>query len=417
MRGTEAEARKQSTSEEGGAERASTPSSLRQTLGLLSALAGLLVALATCACGPMMAVLATATGEEASSGPAIQQALALTVLGMGLGMAIAVEGWRTWQGRPSPPFHPQRPWILWMVLLPLLAAGLLISLLDLAPAYLLPPINTFTMLLLPALILGMVGHALGGAGGSWRDVVGGLVSGASLGTGLAVLIEVSLLVVLAVGALALGLLPEELSSVESWGEPLGDPTLLSDPQALLDLLTPGMVAVILLFIAVLTPLAEEVTKTLGVGLAGAWLRPGPARAFLLGTASGAGFALAENLLNGAVIGTLWGPGILSRLAATLMHCATGGLMGWGWGELWAGKHPWRLVLAFAGAVVTHGVWNGLAVGAALGGLLTASDTGDPAWMAAVSLATMAMAALLLLIATATLAGMVWAARRLGRGTA
>ncbi len=395
---------------------ASSPPSLRQLLGLAGAVVGLSVAFASCVCGPAMTVLVELGSEIALDEMAVQQTLALSVLGGGLGLAVALEGWRVWQRRPSPPFHPQRTWVLWLILLPLLMTGFLVSTMDLAPAYLLPFINTLTMLLLPALVLGMVGRALGGAGGSWRDVLGGVVSGASLGTGLAVVLEIGLLAFLVAGALVMGLLPADLTSLESWEGQLNDPSLLYDPETLLELLSPTVIAAVFLFVAVLTPLAEEMTKTLGVGIAGAWLRPAPARAFLLGAASGAGFALAENLLNGAIIGSLWGPGTLSRLAATLMHCATGGLMGWGWGELWGGKHPWRLVLSFTGAVMVHGVWNGLAVGAAVGGLMASASEADPAQAAAAGLAVAVLVVLLMLIAIAALVGIVWAARRLGQKT-
>ena len=41
-------------------------------------------------------------------------------------------------------------------------------------------------------------------------------------------------------------------------------------------------------------------------------RPGPARALLWGVAGGAGFALAENLFNGALGGTEgWAPGAVA----------------------------------------------------------------------------------------------------------
>jgi len=395
-----------------GQESASSSSSLRQALGLAGAVVGLVVAVTACACGPLMVGLSALVSDGLPDGVAIQQALAMTILGGGLGLAVTVEGWRVWQGRPSPPFHPRRTWVLWVVLLPLLAAGLLASFL--APAHLLPPINTLTMLLLPTLVLGAVGQVMGGSGGTWRDVVGGLAGGAFLGTGLAMVVEVGMVVFVAVVALVLGLMPGGVGGLESLGQRLSDPALLYDPQALLDFLTPTVVLVVLAFVSVATPLVEETTKTLGAGLAGTWLRPSPAHAFLLGVASGAGFALAENLLNGAVLSVLWGPGILSRLAATLMHCATGGLMGWGWGELWARQRPWRLALAFAGAVGIHGVWNGLAVGAAVSGLVAAGMADDPVRGKIAALVALVLVTAMLLMAAATLVGVLWAGRVLSR---
>lgn len=398
---------------EGGATGQPTPPSPYQALGLLGTLTGLALAMIACVCGPLSLPLAT-NAQNAPDGPAIQQALALTVLGSGLGLVLAISGWKVWRGQPSRPFRPQRSWILWAVLLPLLAVGMVVSLLDLAPDYLLPPVNTLTMLILPALIVGAVGRALNGAGGTWRDVIGGVVSGASLGTALAMAVEAGLAVMAVAAAMMLGMLPGGMASLRSLQEQLSNPNLFYDVQALLELVTPVTVLALLTFVSVLTPLVEETTKTLGIGLAGAWLRPHPARAFLLGVASGAGFALAENMLNGALIGTLWGPAILSRLAATLMHCATSGLMGWGWGELWAGRRPWRSVLAFAGAVATHGVWNGLAIGVVIGGLWTAGAIDNPVQVQIAGLITLALACGLFLSGALTLAGLLGAARVLGQ---
>jgi RsiW-degrading membrane proteinase PrsW (M82 family) len=399
--------------EEGRSTHESEPSSspISQPLGLASAFLGLALAIAACACGPLTA-LASGLG---SRGAAIQRALAVTVLGGGLGLALAAVGWSLWQGRPSRRFYPVRGWPLWAALLALLAVGALISSLGLGAPYLLPLINTLTMMLLPALIVAAVGRALGGRGGSWRDVVGGLIGGGSLGAGLAVIVELSLVALTVAGALVLGLIPGGMDTVRSLVEQVRDPTFLSDPQALLDLLTPGTALIALILVGVIAPLVEETTKTLGVALLGLRLKPAPARAFLMGVASGAGFALAENLLNSAVISSLWVPGVLSRLAATLLHCATGGLTGWGWGELWGKRRPRRLLLAFAGALGLHGAWNSVTLGMVVSGLVSANQLVDsPSAMLGSSVALVLGAALLLLLGV-TLVGLWWASRRLARG--
>ena len=400
--------------EESGAAQQPASSSLRRAFALAGLGVGLLLAVTACACGPLMLLATSFVGDGAPAGPAVQQALGLTVLGAGMGLALAVDGWHMWQGRTSRPFYPRRTWLLWAVLLPLLAAGLAISLTDLAPDYLLPPVNTLTMLVLPALILAAVGRVLGGAGGTWRDVIGAVFGGASLGTGLALVVEVSLVGLLLAGALLLGLVPGGVEGLGLLMEQLEASDLLNEPQILLELFSPVLLLLALVFLSVVVPLVEEVAKTLGVGLAGIRLRPTPARAFLLGVASGAGFALAENLLNGAIVGVIWGPGILSRLAATLMHCAAAGLTGWGWGELWTGRRPGRLALALAGAVGLHGLWNGLAAGTVVSVLVAVGRANDPAWAAVTGLVTVALMVALMFLATAALVGMLWAGRALAR---
>lgn len=399
--------------EEGGLlEEYAPPSSSRRPLGIGIAFLGLLMALGGCVCGPLTA----ASPLNDLGGPSvqtIQRGLAIVVLGLGLGIALAVAGRKLWQGAPSRPFRPRRTWPLWIALLLLLPTGLLISFLDTGSIYLLPLINTLTMLLLPALVLAIVGRLLRGTGGTWRDVLGGLVGGATLGASLAMFLEVIAAIIALLMAISLGLIPIGLEDLQSLTQKLPQSDLLSNPQALVEQLTPTVVLVVLIIIAVIAPLLEEIAKTLGVGLIGLRLRPTPARAFLMGVASGGGFALAENLLNSAILSSLWAPGVISRLAATLLHCATGGLAGWGWGELWRGR-PGRFFVAFAGAIGLHGLWNGLAVGIAVSGLVTAAQPNDPSRLMTGGLVTLALGALLLVVLGATVGGVLWFTRTLAR---
>jgi RsiW-degrading membrane proteinase PrsW (M82 family) len=276
-------------------------------------------------------------------------------------------------------------------------------------------LHTLTLLLLPALVLTLVGHGLRGRGVSWSDVNSGLLAGALAGTGIALVVEVMMVVFLAIGLFALGLLPQEWLRQAPQVLATGEIPSLTKIEDLLDGLTPSLVLIGLLVVGGLVPLIEEVTKTLGVGLAGAWLRPSPARAFLLGVASGAGFALAENILNGFFVGPTWGPGVLARLAATVMHCATGGLMGWGWGQWWTGR-PWRLPLAFVGAVTLHSLWNSCAAGLVLLGLSVLTRADDLVWTGVAGLLMLTLLGLLFLLACAVAAALLWASHRLGRSS-
>lgn len=403
----------QQPSTEGGAIEESSPSvsSIRQPIGLAATILGLVLAAVGCIGGPAMAAI-TIAGTGAPSAPVVQQALALTVLGLGLGGALAAVGIGVWQRRPSRPFYPQRTWPLWLLLVPLLIIGSTILLLDLGSTYLIPPVNTTTMILLVVLVLGTIGRTLAGSGGTWRDVLVGLVSGASVGTLLSLAIELTLVVIAAMVATAIGLVPISLSDPSALQSELSQ--LLSDPGAAADLLTPPLVLAALSFVSVIVPVTEEASKILGVAIAGHRLRPTPARAFLLGAASGAGFALTENLFNGAIISLVWAPGVFMRLAATVMHCAASGLVGWGCGELWSRRRPGRLVLAFVGAVSLHGVWNGLALAVAVGGLVLAGQSPTSLWAVLGSLMVLVLGSALVGMAIATLVGLVWAGRALAR---
>lgn len=385
-----------------------------QVLGLAGLIVGLLGAFSACIGGPLLLLLTAAFSNGALDGATIQQSLALTVLGLCVGGILAWEGWRIWQGQPSRPFVPRRVGLLWLALALLLALGLLFSFFDAVSPYLLPPINTLTVILLPFLLLIVVGQVMQGRGGSWRDVAGGLVSGAALGTGLALLLEIALAGAFLALALILGLIPGGVEGLEALSEQLQDPAFLNDPQNLLQFFSPLTVLVLFLFAAVLAPLIEELTKTAGLAVAGPWLRPTPARAFVLGVASGAGFAIAENLFNGALIGAFWAPGVVLRLGATLMHCATSGLMGWGWGQLWAARRPLRAASAFLGAMGLHSIWNALAVAIAVSSLLALQQADNPTVLALLGLAALSFIAVLALLALSALAGLIWAGRALGR---
>jgi len=387
-----------------------------QLLGLLSILAGGLVAVG----GVVLAILLVLSaqlrdGETGIGEMALPQAVAVGVLGVCLGSILIAEGIRGGRGVPSATFHPRRSGWLWMAFALLLVAGTVASLLD-TPPPLMALFHALTLLLLPALVLTLVGGRLRGRGVSWSDVNGGLLAGALLGTGTALVIEVIMAVFLAVGVFALGLLPQEWLQQAPQALTTGEIPFPTGVEDLLEWLTPSLVLIALVFVGGLVPLVEEVTKTLGVGLAGFWIRPSPARAFLLGVASGAGLALAENMLNSLFIGPAWGPGVLARLAATVMHCATGGLMGWGWGQWWAGQRPWRLPLAFMGAVTLHSLWNSCAAGLVLIGLSVLARADDMVWMGVAGLLMLTLLGLLFLLACGVTAALLWASHRLGRSS-
>jgi RsiW-degrading membrane proteinase PrsW (M82 family) len=305
-------------------------------------------------------------------------------------------------------------WLLWGVFLVLVALGLATTFSGRLPRSLLAPVHALTMLLLPLLVLAAVGQTMRGAGGSEQGAIGGLLSGAIIGTGLAMVAEAALFGAAIVLAIGLGILPGDMEALQSLAEELSASNLLIEPDRLAQFLTPPVLVGAFLFVAVLTPLIEEFVKTLGLGIAGVWLRPTPARAFLLGVASGAGFALVENVLNGALLGPFWPVAVLSRLAATFMHCATAGLAGWGWGQLWTARRPGRWLLAWAGAASLHGIWNGLVVGVVGSGLIVALRAENQVVTMAGGLVVMVLLLALLLVVATTLAGLFWAAWRLRR---
>jgi hypothetical protein len=246
--------------------------------------------------------------------------------------------------------------------------GALVSQVEVLPAVLLLPFHVVTMALPPLVLLAITGSALRGPRESWRTIVAGLGGAGLLGMPVTMIVEAAL--VLSVGVLAgatIMVVPGGADRVAGLVEQLQDPRLLSDTQRLLELaLDPLLLLGIVGLASFAAPLAEEVLKPLAAVIGGAVARPDPARAFVWGVASGAGFAIVENLFNGSVAGqATWLSIAISRVAATTLHCFTGGLVGWAWGQLWSGGRLRRFFAGLAGATFLHGSWNLIAIGMAL----------------------------------------------------
>lgn len=146
---------------------------------------------------------------------------------------------------------------------------------------------------------------------------------------------------------------------------LSDPNL--DPQILSDMLMgwlqqPGVVFGLLVVVAILVPLLEELFKPLAV-----WLFAGddltPAQGFTAGMISGACFALWENLTALSAAGDGSGTYILvARVGTGLLHIVTSGMVGWGLASFWRSRrHLWRMLGAYFLAVILHGSWNAAGV--------------------------------------------------------
>ncbi len=386
----------------------------RRTLWLVAGIAG--AALATLACGGGLLVLALAlAGRGALTAAETLPVAGMMALGLELGVPLMLHGWAGWQGRPSRPFNPSHVWWLCLALVLLVGLGAAVSALSLAPALLLPPIHVLAMALLPLTILWLVGRSLRGVGGSWREVVAGMAGGGFLGLGGSLIGEGLIAFVLVVVATGVALMtPGGSEQVAALARNLQDPAWLTDPNNLLQfLLSPVVALSVLGMFSIPVPLIEEAFKTLAAGVVARWIRPHPARAFLWGVAGGAGFALAENLFNGALGGVEnWALGAVARFGATVMHCFTGGLVGWGWGQLWGARRPLRLLGSYAAAVIIHGLWNAAAVGTALLGAGALAHAGGGIWLALTGLGALTFVGLLGLLTVTFIIALPFAGRRL-----
>lgn len=295
----------------------------------------------------------------------ITGSVALLVLTVGLGAALAWQAWQAVNGRESRPFRPARVWPLALLFLFALILGRTVLTLDLLPALTFPLLHLVTAVAPPVIIVGLVGRSLSGLT-RWRDMILQTGSGAFVATVIAFFLEI-------IAGLGLIALASAIVALQPGGQELLEPLLdrmasstgLEDPAFLSSLAqSPVIIGLALLILAVVVPLIEEAAKTLGVGLM-SYRRPTMAQAFLWGLAGGAGFALVEGLLNTLMGLEGWLLAMLSRIGATVLHCFVGGLMGLAWYYLLAERRWLRALGLYVASVSLHGLWNALAGGLTL----------------------------------------------------
>jgi RsiW-degrading membrane proteinase PrsW (M82 family) len=154
--------------------------------------------------------------------------------------------------------------------------------------------------------------------------------------------------------------------------------LLIGPMDLLassfaDLLAPGAagfaerlflsptIIVFLISVAIQAPIPEEFAKALSLPLFGRIRITTDRQAFAIGMASGAGFAILENMLYEGVYaqwsGWSWGGITLLRGLGSVLHPLCTGLVALGWHRSRDGDRS-QLLKAYLSAVGLHTLWNG-----------------------------------------------------------
>ncbi len=343
---------------------------------------------------------------------------AFIALGVGLGLPLAWTGLRALSGTPSRTVRWPRFWLLMLLFLLAVAIGQVLLIAAPLPWLFFPPFYVLGVALPMVAVLSLVGRRLaqGGLAASRREVLAQLSSGAFLGTAAAFTLEALVIIALAlVVVLVMALVPGGVERMQALLAAFRSPEGLSDPGQWLSLLRSPWVIGLALFVASgLAPAIEEAVKPLGVLLMG-YRRPSRARAFLWGVAGGAGFALVEGLMSGTLAladERLWAFAIVTRAGTVVIHCLGGGLMGLGWQTLLSGRRRWRGLAAYVVAVALHGLWNALAVGMALVGLLAPASAADEVTMGLSGLGMMLAYAMLGGLVIAELALLAYISRRL-----
>jgi RsiW-degrading membrane proteinase PrsW (M82 family) len=189
---------------------------------------------------------------------------------------------------------------------------------------------------------------------------------------IAVLLEYLVVGIAALALLALAVGNPELRTVIEQIKNQLTTANTGDMQALLTILAPYLtnpivILSIFIFAAVLTPLIEEAVKPAIIWVLGKRLLH-PAEGFVLGALCGAGFALLEGLMAASNASQMAGFSLAGRAAASLMHIAGSGFMGWAIASAQLEKRYGRLVMTYLLSVSIHGLWNGSAIMAVYGSL-------------------------------------------------
>lgn len=315
------------------------------------------------------------TGPQAIQANTLMGALA--ALGLALGAGLTYEALTALGGRESSPVHLPPIALLLPLFVGVLVVGQAVLRAETMAAWLFPPFHVFAITLPILMILRYVAGRTSGLPG--RELTLQVAYGGVVSTFIALFLEGLLLLVLAVVVFGVvSLFPEGREWLQGLALDLQDPLWLQDPTNLGRLLLAPPVLILIGFGAILIgPLIEEMVKGLGAA-ALVYRQPGRARAFAWGVAAGAGFALVEGMLNGALLLETWTMGATLRAGASLLHSVTTGIVAVGWRETFARRRPWSLLIALAFTVTLHGLWNALVLGNVIAAVGMAEPGGPPA---------------------------------------
>jgi hypothetical protein len=227
---------------------------------------------------------------------------------------------------------------------------------------LLLPIFTLAVILIPIWFLFGVGANRLPLGTRWRfwSIFGlGMTLSPFVLIILEILLGIAVLALLIVYVIVNPDLVEKMTRLASQMEGL------SDPEQILGLVAPYLsnpkiLLIALGYIALAVPLLEELIKPIGVWLFGRQITTS-AEGFAMGALSGSAYAFIESLGVAAVSGVDWASLVSARAGTSLLHILTSGLMGSAIVQAFHGRKYLRLLLTYLGAVLLHGIWNGMTV--------------------------------------------------------
>jgi len=267
------------------------------------------------------------------------------VVGGGFGLYHSIRS--VFLRKPSADFAMPPFWIFFLLYLSVIGAAYWLQIRGLAVTY---PAITVILIGFAAIFPALTVLALGDRRlhfprnfpwpTSWRRFTLAIVSGATLGVGLAAVLEFILELLLVRGQTT-------------------NPLLCVDQPNAPNCQNPGVYNIILIVVAVMAPLIEETVKPLAVIIFIGRVRSA-AEAFVLGLAAGIGFNLIETTGYISTGYQDWLSIALIRTGSGLLHGFGAAMVTLGWYYLThPGKHRGlKVVGCWTYAVLQHAIWNG-----------------------------------------------------------
>jgi RsiW-degrading membrane proteinase PrsW (M82 family) len=275
--------------------------------------------------------------------------IAALYLGLFGGSLAVYHGIGSISGRTSSLFKLPSFYVFWILLALILGLGNLILNENIITDYLFPPVFVLGAALSTFAVLAWAFRTMGWPL-TWRQTALAFVCGSTLSIIVAILLEGILPYLAYVLIEPLGFIAEEFADL-GWGASGFVERLFASP----------LIIVYLIFTAFQAPLPEEFAKALGIPMFGRIRITNERQAFAIGLASGAGFAILENMLYEGLYaqynGWSWGGITLLRSIGSVLHPICTGIVALGWFRIQQGGTV-KLLQAYLLAVLLHTLWNG-----------------------------------------------------------
>ncbi len=275
--------------------------------------------------------------------------IAAVYLGLFCGILAVIHGIGSISDRTSsalklPAFH-----LFWIALALVLALGNLVINLDIAADFLFPPLFVLGAALSVFAVLAWAFRGLNWPI-TWRQASLAFICGSTLAIFTAILLEMTLPYLAYLLLEPFQYLAEGIANL-GWGAPDFIERFFASP----------LILVFLVFTAIEAPIPEEFAKALSIPIFGRDRITNERQAFAIGLASGAGFAILENMLYEGMYahanGWAWGGITLLRAIGAVLHPLGTGIIALGWFRMREGGAG-KLFKAYLLSVGLHTLWNG-----------------------------------------------------------